>query len=116
MICMSADSTYDEIKLIPESGRDGWCLGYVGVPWPGPWPKRTGDLFIRDPAGGHAGLAWESEGPDILKITGASRGRWGVYQVRFPFIVMSERDLIRNFHAVLPLLKKARTEVGARCD
>lgn len=84
---MSADSTYDEIKLIPESERDGWCLGYVGVPRPGPWPKRAGDLF--------------------------TRGRWGVYQVRFPFIVMSERDLIRNFHAVLPLLKKACTEVGS---
>jgi hypothetical protein len=103
---MTNDGAYDPGKLIPDSGLDGWFLAYIGVPWPGPWPKLCGDLFAIDPAGGQVGIAWESQGPDIAKICGPSPGRWGVYQMRFPIPVMSEQDLIRNFHAVLPLLKQ----------
>ena len=101
--------TYDVTKLIAESEIDGWQLGYVGIPWPGPWPKLNGDLFVVDPDGGQAGLAWESTGPDFYRIIGPTHGRWGVFQVRFPHSVMDEADLIHNFHAVLPLLKGARS-------
>lgn len=41
-------------------------------------------------------------------ICAPSPGRWGVYQVRYPHVVMCEDDLIVNFHAVLPLLKQVR--------
>ncbi|WP_431051252.1 hypothetical protein [Roseateles sp. L2-2] len=105
---MKQEAVYDDTRLIAGSQMEGWRLGYVGAPWPGPWPKRNGDLFVQDPDGGQAGIAWESDGPDILEILGASSGRWGVYQIRFPHPVMSEDDLIRNFHVVLPLLKRAR--------
>lgn len=88
-------------------------LGYIGIPWPGPWPKLSGDLFVVDPSGGQAGIAWEVGGPDIQTILGPSPGRWGVYQIRFPARVMSEQDLIRNFHAVLPLLKHQRAVLDA---
>ncbi len=108
---MQSTSTYDKGKLIAGSEVDGWQIGYIGIPWLGPWPKRCGDLFVADPDGGQAGLAWESVGPDILLISGPSRGRWGVYQVRFPLTVMSEQDLIANFHVVLPLLKRERASV-----
>jgi hypothetical protein len=111
---MKNEAAYDEAKLIPGSGIDGWRLGYIGVPWPGPWPKRNGDLFVQDPDGGQMGLAWESEGPDLLKIRGEVLGRRSVYQVRFPHPVMSEHDLVRNFHSVLPLLKKALAESASR--
>lgn len=107
-----ADHAYDETGLIPGSERDGWRLGTIGSPWPGPWPKRMGDLFVQDPQGGQAGLAWESGGPELLQVSGASPGRWGVYQVRFDIPVMGEGDLIRNFHAVLPLLKAARAQAA----
>lgn len=106
------ESTYAIGKLIAASGLEGWILGYVGIPWPGPWPKLSGDLFVVDPDGGQAGIAWEVSGPDIQTISTPSPGRWGVYQVRFPFQVMSEQDLIRNFHAVLPLLKQQRATIG----
>lgn len=86
-------------------------LGYVGTPWPGPWPKLSGDLFVVDPEGWQAGIAWESNGPDIEAIVGASDERWGVFQVRFPVPVMSEDDLIANFHLVLPLLKRERARL-----
>jgi hypothetical protein len=104
-------STYNEGNTIVRSERDGWTLGYIGVPWPGPWPKMNGDLFVSDPNGWQAGIAWESSGPEILKVSGESEGRWGVFQVRFPAEVLSEEDLIKNFHLVLPLLKKQRALV-----
>lgn len=108
---MTDAATYDSYKLIAGSELDGWRLGTIGVPWLGPWPKLCGDLFVADPDGWQAGIAWESKGPDILPISGPSQGRWGVFQVRFPHAVMSEQDLVRNFHAVLPLLKQQRASV-----
>jgi hypothetical protein len=108
---MRRDGIYDEGNVIARSERDGWTLGYIGLPWPGPWPKRSGDLFVTDPGGCQAGIAWESSGPDILRIGAASGGLWGLFQVRFPLPVMSEDDLIQNFHIVLPLLKKERALV-----
>jgi hypothetical protein len=106
------ERTYDDAKLIAASECDGWALGYIGIPWPGPWPKRNGDLFVVDPDGQQAGLAWNTAGPDIECIGGPSSGRWGVFQIRFPYPVMGESDLIRNFHAVLPLLKAARVPIA----
>jgi hypothetical protein len=106
------EHAYDSNKLIAASECDGWCLGYIGIPWPGPWPKCNGDLFVADPGGYQAGLAWESSGPDIVCFSGTEDGRWGVFQVRFPFTVMGEGDLIRNFHAVLPLLKAVRASIA----
>jgi hypothetical protein len=108
---MSKESTYNSGSIITGSERDGWVLGYVGLPWPGPWPKKSGDLFVADPQGWQAGIAWESNGPEIQKTDGPSEGRWGVFQVRFPMPVMSEQDLIQNFHLVLPLLKEQRLKV-----
>ncbi len=108
---MRCEDTYNEKNVIARSERDGWTLGYIGIPWPGPWPKKNVDLFVADPEGWQAGIAWESTGPEILDIAGASEGRWGVFQVKFPEAVMSEDDLIKNFHIVLPLLKKRRATV-----
>ncbi|RZL35203.1 MAG: hypothetical protein EOP35_15170 [Rubrivivax sp.] len=108
---MEKASSYDSDKLIAASERDGWMLGYIGIPWLGPWPKRNGDLFVVDSAGWQAGIAWEDSGPEILQISGPTPGRWGVFQLRFPFPVMSEADLVRNFHAVLSSLKVQRAAV-----
>ncbi len=106
------EDAYNAANVIHASERDGWRLGYIGIPWPGPWPKRNGDLFVVDPDGWQAGIAWESSGPEIESICGPSEGRWGVFQVKFPFSVMSEADLIRNFHQVLPLLKRERSRLS----
>lgn len=105
------NDTYNARNAIRRSEKEGWMLGYVGTPWPGPWPKLSGDLFVVDPEGWQAGIAWESNGPDIEAIVGASDERWGVFQVRFPVPVMSEDDLIANFHLVLPLLKRERARL-----
>jgi hypothetical protein len=113
---MTSGETYNSDNTIARSERDGWLLGYVGVPWPGPWPKRNGDVFVADPGGWQAGVAWESSGPDIKKIQGPCASRWGVFQVRFPVVVRSEDDLIQNFHLVLSLLKEQRKMVGSRSE
>lgn len=105
---MDGTSTYDPDKLIAASELDGWMLGYIGIPWPGPWPKRNGDLFVTDANGWQAGIAWQDSGPAILQISGRTGEYWGVFQVRFPIPVMSEADLVRNFHTVLPALKEQR--------
>ena len=106
---MATDSAYDVTKTIAGSEREGWLLGYIGVPWPGPWPKLCGDLYVTDPGGLQAGVAWEAAGPPIQRLSGPSEACWGVFRVLFPIPVMSERDLVANFHLVLPLLK-------AECD
>jgi hypothetical protein len=105
------DDCYNSDNVIRRSEKDGWLLGYIGIPWPGPWPKLNGDLFVTDPDGWQAGIAWESKGPDIELIAGPSESRWGVFQVRFPRSVMSENDLIANFHLALPLLKRERNRL-----
>ena len=112
---MSDPDSYNSENQIASSVRDGWSLGHIGTPWPGPWPKLNGDLFVSDPDGWQAGIAWESQGPAILKNAGPSKGRWGVFQVLFHIPVMSEQDLVRNFHEVLSLLKEERSKVpGSR--
>lgn len=108
---MRKKSPYNLENIIAASERDGWVLGYIGIPWPGPWPKKNGDLFVVDPKGGQAGIAWESCGPRIATIAAPSDGCWGVFQLLFSKPVMSEQDLIENFHLVLPLLKEQRSKV-----
>jgi hypothetical protein len=98
---------YDKRGLIDSSTRDGWTLGYIASPWPGPWPKTCGDLFVQAPNGTQAGIAWESKGPAIEIISGPSESRWGVFQVLFSIPVYGEADLVRNFHLTLPLLQEA---------
>lgn len=104
-------NTYNEENTIARSERDGWTLGYIGIPWPGPWPKKNGDLFVTDPNGWQVGISWESSGPGFWISVVHRKGVLGVFQVRFPVVVMSEDDLIRNFHVVLPLLKRRRALV-----
>lgn len=105
------NDVYDAKNTIPHSDVDGWTLGYIGIPWPGPWPKLNGDLFATDPTGWQVGLAWERKGPALIAIDGPNEGRWGVFQVCFPLPVMSEGDLIENFRLVLPLLKRERARL-----
>lgn len=102
---------YNMRNVLPESERDGWHLGHIGVPWPGPWPKLNGDLFVVSPDNWQAGVAWETKGPELLLISGPCQARWGVFQIRFPLRVMSTTDLTRNFYEVLPLLKEQRALV-----
>ena len=111
---MSTASDFNLTKVIAGSERDGWRLGYVGSPWPGPWPKLSGALFVTDPSGLPAGLAWESTGPSIEQLVEPSRARWGVFRVRFPIPVMSEQDLVANFHLVLLLLQAERAKIHSR--
>ena len=96
---------YDPASVLPESERDGWRVGLIGIPWAGPWPKTCGDLFVEAPNGEQAGLAWECEGPAIKQFLEPDGFRWGVFQVRFSIPVMETQDLVRNFHQILPLLK-----------
>ena len=104
---MRPEGTSDNLsKIIAGSEQDGWYLGLIGEPWPGPWPKINGDLFVVSPDGGQASLAWESDGPSIRMLLGPDETRWGVFQVRFPIPVMRMADLVLNFHEILPLLKE----------
>jgi hypothetical protein len=111
---MDAKSAFNVANTIADSERDGWLLGYAGMPWPGPWPKLRGDLIVMDPGGWPAGVAWESSGPAIQQLAGPTQERWGVFRVLFPMPVMSAKDLIANFHLALPLLKEERAKVGSR--
>ena len=93
------------VHPLPESERDGWLLALRGEPL-GPWPKRCGDICVIAPGGAKVDIAWESDGPQIVELMGASAERWGVFRVLFPIPVMCTQDLVRNFHEVLPILKR----------
>ena len=84
---------------------DGWRLFLRGMPR-GPWPKRCGDVYAIAPDGLEVALAWESEGPQLLELSGPLPGRRAVLRVLFPIPVMCEVDIARNFLEILPMLKQ----------
>ena len=79
------NDTYNPANAIHRSEKDGWMLVYVGIPWPGPWPKKSGDLFVVDPHGWQAGITWESSGSDIKALADPGDGRWGCVSSSIPF-------------------------------
>jgi hypothetical protein len=92
-----------ERSPLVESG--GWRLFLRGAPR-GPWPKLCGDIYAIAPDGLEVALAWESEGPLLIELSGPSAGRHAVLRVLFPIPVMGEDDIARNFLEILPMLKQ----------
>jgi hypothetical protein len=90
---------------VDESETEGWRYGAITA-FEGITTQDAGDGFVITPDGSRAGLVWSVDGPDFQVILPPDAGRWGVYAVRFPKPVSSKADLIENFRAVLPLLKK----------
>ena len=90
-------------KRSPLTEMDGWSLFLRGTPY-GPWPKLCGDIYAIAPDGLEVALAWESKGPPLLELSGASPGRHAVLQVLFPIPVMCENDIALNFREILPVL------------
>jgi hypothetical protein len=101
--------SHDQIPLPPERSplveSHGWRLFLRGVPR-GPWPKLSGDILAIAPDGLEVALAWESEGPRLLELSGPVAGRRAVLRVLFPIPVMCEGDIARNFLEILPILKE----------
>ncbi len=70
-----------------------------------------GDGYVEGPDGSRAGLFWEySEKIACELMEAPSKTRWGVYYVTFPIPIRNVDDLKKNFHKVLPLIKKKYQE------
>jgi hypothetical protein len=74
-------------------------------------PASWGDAYVVAPDGTRAGIVWVMKGPVTEVVFPPEPGRWGVYQFLFEHPVLSDADLIRNLHAILPRLKELYASV-----
>ena len=95
---------YHGFPLLAGSELEGFTFGTITDP-NGPTPASWGDAFVVAPDGSRAGIVWQAKGNPTPVVCAPSTGRWGVYAFRFIEPVRSDRELIRNLHAVLPQLK-----------
>lgn len=96
---------YYGFPLLPDSEKDGLVFGVITR-------SRTdalaswGDAYVVGPDGTRAGIVWGMKGPVTEVVFPPEPGRWGVYYFLFEHPVLSDADLIRNLHAILPRLKE----------
>lgn len=110
-IARPADApVYHGFTLVPETETDGWVLGVISD-YECEEPQTEGDAFVIAPDGSRAGIAWATDTPDFYEILPPDKRRWGVYGIRFPEPVGCLDDLIANFRAILPHLKKRWEEI-----
>ena len=96
---------YYGFPLLPDSEKDGFVFGVItksGTDAPASW----GDAYVVAPDGTRAGIVWVMKGPVTEVVFPPDPLRWGVYQFLFEHPVLSDADLIRNLHAILPRLKE----------
>lgn len=101
---------YHGFPIVPETSTDGWVYGAI-TSFEGPEPETEGDGFVVAPDGSRAGIAWATDTSEFYEIMPPDEGRWGVYGVCFPRPVSGLADLVFNFRAVLPLLKRRFAEL-----
>jgi hypothetical protein len=103
---------YHGFPVVPETETDGWAYGAITA-FDGPEPQTEGDGYVIAPDGSRAGIAWATDTNDFYEILPPDEMRWGVYGLCFPRPVASVDDLVFNFRAVLPRLKKRFAQLRA---
>lgn len=96
---------YHGFAVVPETETDGWVYGAISD-HDCDEPATEGDGFVIAPDGTRAGIAWALDTPEFYEILPPDSERWGVYGVRFVQPVNCVDDLVANFRAVLPHLKR----------
>lgn len=100
---MKRERPYAQFCLVEETATDGWRLGtimsFVGHAW--------GDAFVEAPDGSRAGVVWILDSTEFKVLQPADEDRWGVYQVPFAKPMSGVNDLVENFRAALPQLRRA---------
>jgi len=100
---------YYGFPLLLDSEKDGFVFGAITrsrTDAPASW----GDAYVVAPDGTRAGIVWVMKGPVTEVVLPPEPARWGVYQFLFEHPVLSDADLIRNLHAILPRLKELYAE------
>jgi len=100
----SKGTVYHGFSVLPDSERDGFAFGMIsGLHTIG--PTRGGDAFVIAPNGTRAGIVWEVGDGEPSVVCPPSATRWGVYSVYFEGPILSQADLVKQLHSVLPILK-----------
>ncbi len=102
---------YHGFSILPETATGGWVYGAI-TDYECDEPETEGDGFVIAPGGARAGIAWALDTPAFYEILPPDNKRWGVFGVCFFQPVSSVRDLVVNFRAVLPHLKKRYAELS----
>ncbi len=96
---------YHAFPIVHETLTDGWLFGAITV-YEDPDGCKSGDGFVVAPDGSRAGLDWHVGRGKIKQVAKPDEHQWGVYDVFFPKPVRTTADLVKNFRAVLPQVKK----------
>lgn len=104
---------YHGFSIVTETETDGWCFGAI-TEFESDTGCDSGDGFVVAPDGSRAGIVWEVGAGDLQSICSPDDSRWGVYAVWFPLPVRTADDLVKNFRAVLPDLKRKYLEVKSQ--
>lgn len=99
---------YASFHLIPETRTNGWIYGAITSYDHDKNGCRSGDGFVEAPDGSRAGLDWiVGKRPGRLRLVARGNKRaWAVYEAVFVRPVFSTTDLVREFRAILPAVKR----------
>jgi hypothetical protein len=94
---------YHGFVVLDDVTVDGFTFGKI-TDWEAE-PCEEGDAFVIAPDGTRAGLVWETSGtPYFREVWSFDAGRWGVWDVGFPFPMNSRENARRNLESIIPEL------------
>jgi hypothetical protein len=78
-------------------------------------PANEGDAFVIAPDNSRAGLVWKVSAKERFEeVFPVDAGRWGVWDVSFPYPMSDRGNVKRNLEAMLPRLKRKWEEWKAK--
>jgi hypothetical protein len=102
---------YYGFPLVPETETGGWIYGAITA-FEDPQGCVAGDGYVQAPDGSRAGLVWGPDEEHMEEYLAPDEDRWGVYAIRFPRPIRTVQDLVDNFRAILPDLRRKYFEIG----
>lgn len=95
---------YHGFQVLADVSVDGFTFGKISDFEAEPSDK--GDAFVIAPDDSRAGIVWEVSNRQLFReICRMTDGRWGVWEVSFPYPMTSRENVRRNPEAILPRLK-----------
>ena len=106
---MTPPKRYSNFPLVEETRKDGWCFGII-TEYEDEKGCTDGDAFVEAPDGTRAGLVWDVDANVEQKIIMINRPEskeyWGLYQIYFSKTVYTTKDIVENFHEILPEIQR----------
>jgi hypothetical protein len=114
LVTKKATMPYAGFSAVPETMTDGWVYGAITEFEHNSKGCRSGDGFVEAPDGSRAGLDWivGSRPGRLRRVAAPDEKSWGVYEVVFAKPIFTTADLVREFRAVLPKIKRTHERLN----